>query len=203
MAKTDSHHHNGPKSGVLSKAMGMLLLKAFGWRIVGSLPDDKKYVLVGAHHTSNWDFVLGLSTTFAFQLKTSWMGKHTLFAPPFGYLLRGMGGIPVDRRSAHGVVDQMVDALRQSDQMVLMLAADGTRRRMEFWKSGFYWIAHKAEVPIVCGYLDYSKKEAGFGLCFKPSGNVEKDMNRIREFYSTIRGKYPEQETAVRLKNET
>jgi len=173
-----------------------------GWNVSGELPANKKFVLIGAPHTSNWDFFLGLATIFIFRLKAQWLAKNAIFIWPVGILLRALGGIPVDRKNAHGVVGQMVDSLNKSGQQVILLAPSGTRKKMPNWRSGFYQIAHQANVPIVCGYLDFKTKQAHLGLSLLPTGDVKKDMDRIRDFYKDVYAKYPEMATPVRLAEE-
>lgn len=194
--------HNAPSSGLIKYWIGRTFMTVTGWNVTGELPPDKKFVLIGAHHTSNWDFFLGIATIFIFRVNASWMGKHTLFVGPVGLLLRALGGIAINRQYSRGVVSQMVAALQESEQQVILLAPSGTRKKIANWRSGFYQIAYQANVPIVCGYLDFQKKIATIGLSFLPTGNVEQDMNRIRDFYSNINAKYPEKVTPVKLAEE-
>lgn len=131
------------------------------------------------------------------------MGKHTLFEGMKGFFMRALGGIAVDRSHPNGVVGQMAEALKHADQLVIMLAPSGTRKKMPNWKSGFYRIAHQANVPIVCGYLDFKRKEANIGLTFQPSGNIKQDMDLIRKYYDGVHAKYPEMSTPVMLAEES
>ena len=195
--------HNGPTSGKLKYWFGHLWLKLTGWKISVQIPPEKKFIIVGAPHTSNWDFPIALVTCFALRLKVAWMGKHTLFKKPFGGFMRWLGGIPINRDSANGIVQQMAAKFHESERLVVAIAAAGTRKKSEYWKSGFYWIAHEARVPILCGYLDYARKEAGLGLSFLPSGDIKKDMARIRAFYENISAKHPEKATAIRIRDES
>jgi len=194
--------HQAPASGLVKYWIARCFLRATGWDVIGQIPEHKKFVLIGAHHTSNWDFPYGMAATHIYRLKTSWMGKDTLFKGSLGWFMRAMGGIPVDRSSPHGVVAQITSQLENVDKLAVLIAADGTRKKMDHWKSGFYWIAHRAQVPIVCGYLDYQKKQACIGLSLMPTGNVKRDMDLIRDFYRNVKGKYPDLETPVRLPNE-
>lgn len=116
--------------------------------------------------------------------------------------MRWLGGIAINRDSQHGVVDQIAKQLRESRKLAIVIAPSGTRKRRNYWKSGFYWIALTAQVPILCGYLDYGHSEACLGLCFVPTGNVKEDMDRIRDFYKGIQSKYPEMTTRIRLRDE-
>lgn len=194
--------HKAPASGLIKYWLARFWYGITGWNVVGELPPDKKFVLVGAHHTSNWDFPFGLCAIFIFRLKASWMGKNALFIWPLGIVMRSLGGIAIDRSSQHGIVEQTAEQLKNTEKLVILLAADGTRKKMDHWKSGFYWIAYKAQVPIVCGYLDYARKQACIGLSFMPTGNVKQDMDRIREFYKDVRGRKPEKQTPVYLNDE-
>lgn len=194
--------HRAPASGLLKYWLARCWYWLSGWDVVGEVPDAKKFVLVAAHHTSNWDFLYGLCATFIFRLKTSWMGKDALFKWPLGLFMRFLGGIAIDRSSHHGVVEQTAEQLIKAESLVISLVADGTRKKMEYWKSGFYWIAYKAQVPIVCGYLDYARKQACIGLSFIPTGDVKRDMDRIRDFFKDVQGRKPEKQTPVRLNDE-
>jgi 1-acyl-sn-glycerol-3-phosphate acyltransferase len=144
-----------------------------------------------------------LATAYAMRVRISWFGKHTLFIAPWGWLMRNLGGIPVDRRSPHSLVIQMAEKFKSSDYLVLAVPPEGTRSKVELWKSGFYHIASESKVPIGLGYLDYEKKLCGLGLFIKPSGNVNEDMEKIRAFYRNIRGKHPDLESEPKLKEET
>lgn len=194
--------HKAPASGLLKYWLARTFLRLTGWDVIGQVPPATNFVLIGAHHTSNWDFVLGLCATYVFRLKVSWMGKDSLFRWPFGYVMRALGGIAVDRSSPHGVVSQIVQQLKHSNGLAVMIAPEGTRKKKENWKSGFYWIARQAQVPIVCGYLDYERKQACIGLSILPSDNVEQDMDRIREFYQDVIPRKSEKVSPVRLRDE-
>jgi len=194
--------HTGPTSGWVPYWIGRFWMWFFGWDVVGQVPVGDKFVLIAAPHTSNWDFPFGLFALYIYRLKVSWIGKDSLFKKPFGGIMRWLGGIAINRNSQHGVVNQIAKQLRESSKLAIAITPSGTRKRRDYWKSGFYWIAHAAQVPILCGYLDYGRKEACLGLCFVPTGNVREDMDRIREFYKGIQGKYPELATRIRLRDE-
>lgn len=182
--------------------VGKLWLRAFGWSVTGKLPECDKYVLVAAPHTSNWDFPFMLAAAAVLRFRVSWMGKNTLFKKPFGGMMQALGGIPIDRSRPSGVVLQIVRRFEESGGLALVIPPSGTRKKREYWKSGFYWIAHTAQVPIVCAYLDFKKKEGGLGPTIIPSGDVKADMGRIREFYAGKQGKYPELTSRIRLREE-
>ena len=183
---------NPQRGSALSRLIGRLCLRLLGWRFVGRFPDLPKYVLVAAPHTSNWDFIVGMSALFAAGLRLSWMGKHTLFRPPLGSLMRWLGGLPVDRRGTHGVVDQMVSAFAHADRLVIGVTPEGTRSRVERWRTGFYTIALRSGVPIALGFLDYGRRHVGVGPTLQPSGDIEADFARIRSFYAGVKARHPE-----------
>ena len=144
-----------------------------------------------------------LATAYAMRVRISWFGKHTLFIPPWGWFMRKLGGIPVDRRAAQSLVMQMAEKFRSRDELVLAVPPEGTRSKVNLWKSGFYHIASESGAPIGLGYLDYDRKLCGLGMFVIPSGNVNQDMDKIRNFYRNIRGKYPRLESEPRLQEET
>ena len=191
------------KGTLLTYCIGRLWLKLFGWKIYGEAPSYSKFVFIAAPHTSNWDLPFMLATAYTLRVRISWFGKHTLFISPWGWLMRKLGGIPVDRRSPQSLVIQTAEKFRSSDYLVLAIPPEGTRRKVALWKSGFYHIASQSGVPIGLGYLDYERKLCGLGMFVIPSGNVKEDMNKIRAFYRNIRGKYPDLETEPRLQEET
>jgi 1-acyl-sn-glycerol-3-phosphate acyltransferase len=179
-----------------------MILKLFGWRAVGSLDGYPKCVVVVAPHTSNWDFPVLFLVKVALRLKVMWLGKHTLFRPPFGWILRRLGGLPIDRSARHNVVDQAVESFRVNDRLLLAIPPEGTRKRTPYWKSGFYHIALGAHVPIALAFADYRRKVGGVGPVFIPSGDLDADMAIIRDFYSGIIGKRPDQFGEIRLKSQ-
>jgi len=178
-------------------------LWSFGWKIQGEPSSYRKYVLIAAPHTSNWDFPFMLATAWVMGVRISWFGKHTLFLPPWGWFMRKLGGVAVDRRAPHSLVKQMAERFSGRNELVLAVPPEGTRSKVGFWKSGFYHIACESGVPIGLGYLDYKRKLCGLGMFVIPSGNINDDMSKIRSFYRNIRGKYPDLESEPRLREET
>jgi 1-acyl-sn-glycerol-3-phosphate acyltransferase len=195
-------HHDGPRYSYVIHLIGRIFARATGWRVVGRAPAYSKMVVIAAPHTSNWDFVYLMMAACVFRLKIHWMGKKSLFAPPFGTFMKSLGGIAIDRNQRTNVVDQMAEKFQQQEQLAIVIPPSGTRSKTDFWKSGFYRIASKAQVPIVCGYLDYAKREAGLGLSFVPSGDTGADMQRIRDFYGDKVSKYPLRSSRIRLREE-
>jgi len=186
----------------MKKWLAHKFLKLSGWEIGGAPPEDRRFILIAAPHTSNWDLLYLLAFAAVFELKVSWLAKHSLFFPPLGWLLRALGGIPIVRHKKSNVVDAMVQEFAARSYLVLAVPTEGTRSRVEYWKSGFYHIAVGAGIPIVPSYLDYGKKCGGFGALLKPTGDMAADMQYFRELYADKTGKYPELFGPVRLKEE-
>lgn len=185
------------------KLFGRAFLSAFGWKKEGAPPQDEpKFVLIAAPHTSNWDFAFTLALSYVYDLDIRWMGKHTLFEGPFGWFFTRVGGVPVIRHERRNMVDQMIDLINESDEMCLLVPAEGTRSRRDRWKSGFYHIARGADVPVVLGYLDFARKRGGFGPARKMTGDVKADMDAIRAFYADKTGKKPENFGPIILREE-
>jgi 1-acyl-sn-glycerol-3-phosphate acyltransferase len=166
------------------------LLARTGWKLVGTMPDVPKLVMIAAPHSSWWDGIWGLLFRSAVGADIGFMAKRELFVGPLGWLLRKAGGIPIERRGAHGVVDEMAARFAAADRLWLGIAPEGTRRRVVQWKHGFWYIAHAADVPILPMYFDYPTKTIGFGPLFRLTGNVEADVAALRAFYSPWRGKH-------------
>lgn len=177
------------------------LLKLFGWQVLNKLPDFKKYVLIAAPHTSNWDFIVGIMARSVSRTKMSFLGKGSLFKPPFGWWFRSLGGIPVYRNKRLNMVDQMVEVFNERKHLILAMSPEGTRSKTAYWKSGFYHIAHKAKVPIVMATLDFKNKTVQLGGQFlNPTGDIMADMKVIRAFYENVKGKNPEKQGPVAVK---
>ncbi len=194
--------HQAAPTSVLSYWLARLVIKLTGWDISGEIPDGKKFILVGAPHTSNWDFIFMLLTSWIFRLKVSFMGKDALFWGPLGWLMRSLGGIPIDRSSPKGVVEQMVARFNEAESLVLVVTPGGTRGYSDHWKSGFYWIAHNAQIPLLCAYINYARKKIFLGLSIVPTGDLRADMDRIRAFFKEGEGLYPHQAADIRLRDE-
>jgi 1-acyl-sn-glycerol-3-phosphate acyltransferase len=171
------------------RILSILILKLAGWKVSGHVPDIPKFVMIAAPHTSNWDLPYTLFVAFTMKVKIYWMGKKELFRPPFGPLLRWLGGIPIDRSKSNGVVGQSIQQLQDAEKLVLTVPPTGTRRKVMHWKTGFYHIAHGAGVPIVLGFLDYGRKMGGVGPLFYPTGDINADMKEIQAFYKDIQGR--------------
>jgi 1-acyl-sn-glycerol-3-phosphate acyltransferase len=176
------------------------LLGAAGWRVDVPWPSVPRCVIVVYPHTSNWDFVLGYLAKLAAALPVRWVGKHSLFRPPFGAVLRRMGGIPVDRRAPAGFVTQLGRELAEAPWMWLALAPEGTRARTDHWKSGFYRLALAARVPIGLAFIDYGTRTIGLSRYLELTGDEVTDLERIRAAYAGKVGRHPDQASDIRLR---
>jgi 1-acyl-sn-glycerol-3-phosphate acyltransferase len=173
------------------RAGSIAFLKLRGWRVEGLLPPEaQRSVLIAAPHTSNWDLPYTLMVAFALDLNIYWMGKQSIFRPPFRGLMRWLGGIPVNREQSNNLVDASAKALRAFEGPVqLIVPPEGTRSKTRYWKTGFYYIALGAQVPIVMAYMDYAHKRSGLGPIFVPTGDIEADMASIKAFYAPFQGR--------------
>ncbi len=172
--------------------IGRTALKLMGWRIEGELPRLDKFVAIGAHHTSNWDFVIFIALKFVLRLNARWFGKHSIFRWPFGGLMRSWGGIPIQRHLSLNMVEQAIQGFRDNREFILVLSPEGTRRKVERWKMGFYHIAQGAGVPIVPGALDFANRRVVIGAPFQPTGDAEADLQVLLAFFRPYVPKKPE-----------
>ena len=191
--------HDTPIVEPLLRVASRLFIRAAGWRRVGRLPDRAQYVMIGAPHTSYWDAVYALAIAFTFQLRVFWLAKHTVFRWPFRSLLKWLGGVPIDRRGQRDVVSQCVDHFKADERFILAILPEGTRGKVDSWKSGFYHIAKGAGVPVLLAYLDYPSKTGGIGPLIWLTDDAQVDLAGIADFYSTKTGKHPERTGPVRL----
>ena len=184
-----------PVINTLLRAGSIAFLKLAGWRIEGTLPADaRKCVLIAAPHTSNWDLPYTLMTAFVLRLNVYWMGKASIFRPPFGPVMRWLGGIAVQRDQSNNLVAASAAALMAAQGTVqLIVPPEGTRSKTTQWRTWFYYIALAAEVPIQLAFMDYTHKRAGLGPVFQPTGDIERDMRDIKAFYAPFRGKNAQQ----------
>ena len=186
----------------VKKLIGKAYLGATGWKIEGTA-DHQKCVLIAAPHTSNWDLSPMLAAGWVYGVKVSWLGKDSLFKFPYGWVLKALGGIPVDRSKSNDLVKQAADLIKGRERIVLAVPPEGTRSGGgSGWRSGFYYIGQAAEVPIVLGYVDHGRKRAGLGPSFMATGDVKGDMDRIRAFYTQDMARYPDKFREPRLRSE-
>src|SRR5688572_27880556 len=176
----------------LIRRLLLLWFRRGGWTIAGQLPPDRKFVIMGASHTSNWDFLVFLGAVHALDRRVHFIGKHSLFRWPLGGFMRALGGIPVDRTASRDLVSQVVAQFDAHDDFILVIAPEGTRSRTTQWKTGFYQIALKAGVPILAAGPNFPTKRGVFGPVIRPTGDYAKDMKPAFAFFRTLTPKDPE-----------
>ena len=176
----------------MKKLLSKLFLRIMGWKLVGEVPNEvKKAVMVCAPHTSNWDFPLAIASFSIAGLKVNYFIKKSWFFFPMNLLFKATGGVPVDRSKNHGLVDSMTMILKESNEMIVVVPAEGTRSWVPKWKTGFYHIAKAAKVPVIMGFVDFKKQEVGFGPIYNLSDDFKKDMSEIQEFFKDKTPKFP------------
>lgn len=177
--------------------LGKLLFRISGWKVEGEVPASRRFVIIAAPHTSNWDGILMVIASQIFGVRLSWFLKDSAFRGPFGPLVRFFGAIPINRSARRNVVGTAIEQFQNGGELMLAVAPEGTRGKSDGWKSGFYRIAHGAGVPIVLGYIDYKRRIAGLGPAFVPTGDIAADFQYFEKFYAEISPCYPEHRGAV------
>jgi 1-acyl-sn-glycerol-3-phosphate acyltransferase len=185
---------------MIRRLLARVVFRLAGWTMVGEVP--RTGIFVGAPHTSNWDYVITLLVMWHGGVSPRILVKQEFFHGPLGWLLRLTGSIPVDRENPAGVVDRLAEQARNGKPFVLVLAAEGSRKKAEYWKSGFYRLAQQTGLPILMGFVDGPTKRAGIGPTLVPSGDLSADMDQIRAFYADKYGFHPEARTEPRLREE-
>ncbi len=171
-----------------------ILCRLLGWKIINDFPRDlKKYIIIAGPHTSNWDFPLGVAVKFARKLNVKFIGKHTLFKPPYGFIFKALGGEPVDRTKSANLVDQIIEVFNNQEEFVFALSPEGTRKKVSKWKTGFYHVAKRANVPIVMATLDFGRKQVLIDDPYYLTGDMKKDFLHFHNFYKDVKGRNPEQ----------
>jgi 1-acyl-sn-glycerol-3-phosphate acyltransferase len=176
-------------------------MRLFGWDIEGELPNAPKFVFAVAPHTSNWDFPIGVLSMLAFGVQMSWLGKHSIFFFPVAPILRWLGGEPVDRSASHGVVGEAIERFRTREQWVLGIAPEGTRKRTDRWRTGFYRIAAGAGVPICPVWIDFSRRRLGLGPLVWTTDDEAADFAKLGGFFNKAMARFPDryvEEGAIR-----
>jgi 1-acyl-sn-glycerol-3-phosphate acyltransferase len=176
-----------------TRFLGQIYTALIGWRFAGEIPNLPKFVLIVAPHTSNIDFPIGLAPLFALGLRLSFMAKSSLFWEPLGTYLRWLGGASIDRKGAGSYVDGAIAQFERQDQFILVITPEGTRTKVDRWKTGFYHIAHGAGVPILPLTFDYGRRQYRFGLPYMPSDDMEKDINTLKNFFNASQARKPDQ----------
>ncbi|MEJ6472726.1 1-acyl-sn-glycerol-3-phosphate acyltransferase [Pseudoalteromonas piscicida] len=191
---------NTPRSkSAIGQKVGKTILKLMGWKIEGNFPNADKFIAAVAPHTSNWDFIIGIAVKLALDVEIRFLGKHTIFIPPFSWLLKKWGGIPVRRDTPHGMVAQVRDIFANSDKLILGLAPEGTRKYTPEWKKGFVYIAQSAQVPIVPMAIDYRTKTFVVMPAIEKTTNTdpEKLLNQVKLHFVKQMAKYPDQASGL------
>lgn len=189
-----------PAKMTFSQKFFSKVLSFLGWTFDTQVPAIPKFIIVGATHTSNWDFVYFLLYIFAIGLKVSFIGKDTAFWWPMGIILKKLGGIPVNRRIRTNFVDQIIEKFNNSSQLRILITPEGTRHKTNYWKSGFYYIAHGAHIPILLGSIDYPRKKLELGPLIYTTGNIIEDFKIIQNYYADKIGKFPEEQGRIEIK---
>ena len=189
----------GIQRSTLAQSIARFILRLTGWRTEVISPPPSRCVLIGAPHTSNWDFIVVMILMAVESIPIRMLGKDSLFWWPLGVFMRSFGVIPVNRRGNYNLVDQIAARFDEYDELIIGISPEGTRSKSSRWRTGFYYIALKAEVPIVMVYFDYKNKVCGIGPDLKPTGDINADFKIIREFYSGIVGKYPKKQGEIEL----
>ena len=188
-------------------AICKLSLRLLGWKLDPRVPEISRYVLIGYPHTSNFDFVLAMLARGALQYQFRFVAKHTLFWWPLGAVMRSLGGIPVDRRVSTGFIAQLAERFKQAQQsdthLVIGLMPEGTRSLQPHWKTGFYYLAKAAGVPIVPAYIDYRSHQIGLGMPIYTTNDRQQDLEKIQEFYSDVHGRFPKKATPIQFKDDS
>ncbi len=175
------------------KLLYKIYFSIIGWKTKGNIPVDvKKCVMVAAPHTSSYDFPIGIAALCIMGIKIKYLMKKELFRFPYGILFKVTGGIPVVRSKRTRMVDSIIEMFDKRREFVVMIPPEATRSKVDKWKTGFYYVALGAKVPIALGYLDYAKKEAGFGPLFTPTGDIKKDFKFFQDYYRNVTAKYPQ-----------
>ena len=174
-----------------------ILLHLSGWRVQGPFPSLPKFILLGAPHTSNWDFILMLALGFSLHTRLQYLGKAELFRTPLGWFFRWCGGIPVERNKSVGLVEQTAVMIQGQERVILAIAPEGTRDKVSGWKTGFYYIAQKAGIPIVLGFVDGGNKTIGIGPTFHLTDDMQSDMKVIQSFYAGMVGIRPHRTSSL------
>ena len=180
--------------------LARFILRLFGWRVVDNLPPDNKYILVGAWHTSNWDFPLAILAMWGLGLKLHFIGKQELISGRLGFLMKRLGVIGVDRSTTVNFVQKIADLFKQHDELRIVIAAEGTRSQAEYWKTGFYYMALAAKVPIAFAFIDAKAKEVGIDGYFVPTGNREEDLHKVKLFFESKQGIKPKKQGSIKFK---
>lgn len=185
-------HLRGTRNA-FSRWLGRTVLEILGWRVEGTIPDLKRLIVIGAPHTSNWDFVLAMASFLGLNLRIRWMAKHRIFKPGITWFMEWLGGIPTDRRNPKMIVDNVARLAEKENGVIIGLTPEGTRKKVEKWKTGFLRIAKSLDCPILMIGVNYVDKIVVIGDLFHPTGDNDSDLQAIRQYYEQFQGKFPSQ----------
>ena len=186
----------------LSQKLADFVLRLISWHVDVTLPEACKYVVIGAPHTTGWDLFYLMLMKLSTGIDMKWVGKDTLFRWPLGVFMRWLGGVPVKRHSNNNFVEQIVAQFRQREELIIAIAPEGSRGKTSYWRTGFYYIALGADVPIALGFIDYPSRVVGIGPSLLPSGDIQVDFSKIKAFYGGKTGRYPERQGDIQLNIE-
>lgn len=177
----------------MKKIFAKFILKLLGWKITGDNFFPKKCVIIFAPHTSNWDFILGKCYAYIIGIQPKYLVKNELYFWPISLFIKNNGGIPVDRSKSNSLVDQLSSMIKKEDKFMLTLSPEGTRSKVDKWKTGFYYVAKKADVPLVLAFIDFKNKILGSNKIIYDLENFQTVINDIQDYYKNCNGKYPNQ----------
>ncbi|MFI5312020.1 MAG: lysophospholipid acyltransferase family protein [Gemmatimonadales bacterium] len=180
------------RGNAFSRLAAILAMRLSGWRFEGEMPNLPQFVVIVAPHTSNWDFAVGVMAMFALGIRGTFLGKHSLFRWPLGAMMRWLGGVPVDRSASHNVVEQTTDYFRHRPQIVLALSPEGTRRKLPEWRTGFWYVAKGASVPIVPMAFDYSRRMFRIYPPVVTSESRERDFEQLHALFDAKMARHPD-----------
>lgn len=178
----------------------VFVLKVFKWNAVAAIPLPPRCIIIGAPHTSNFDLILGLLLMGAQQVRFNWVGKKEAFWWPLGLLFRKLGGIPLDRKKSKKFVDQIIQLFNEREMLRVAIAPEGTRRKTSHWRTGFYYMAHGAGVPIVMAFIDKKTRVVGWSTLIHTTGDIQADFEIIRRFYLDKHGINPNKKGEITIK---
>ena len=185
--------HLRGKWGKGFQLLGRVVLGTFGWNVTGSIPNEERIVIIAAPHTSNWDFIYAIAAVFAININVKWLGKNSIFTPFFSSFFKWLGGIPVDRKNPASLIEYIVDIVEKEKGLVIGISPEGSRKKVDRWKSGFLRIANQTKSKILLISIDAPSKTIHIGSLFEPSGNNEEDIKFVKNYYKQFKGLNPEQ----------
>ena len=188
-----------PRRSILLKWFGIFYFWLTGWKLKGVMPDDPRLLIIAAPHTSNWDGWNLIITSWIAQVNLRWVVKEEFTKGVTGPFVKWTGGLGIKRDKSRHLVDQIAGIITEADDLLLLIAPEGTRKKTDHWRTGFYWIAHKADVPMIASRMDYSTKTISFTGPFYATGDIETDIQPIFATYEEVSGLHPEREGDKRI----